>query len=163
VNDALADMGSDSVIRSKGSATEAASAVSGQPGRATPPPKPPPPDKTVAVQLPQAPPADGTMMIEWRGSMAGLSGKLEGKRLPIDSGEGFYIGRDKEVADVVVEDSRISRRHVWVGVEGEDVVAIDQGSTNGSFVNDEKITKRKLEPGDVLVLADQAVSLRYEP
>jgi pSer/pThr/pTyr-binding forkhead associated (FHA) protein len=162
VNDALADVGADSVIRKKAS-SEAPSAVPKEPAPATPAPKPPPPGKTVAVQLPQPPPADGTMMIEWRGSMVGISGHLEGKRLPIDSGAGFYIGRDKEVADVVVDDSRISRRHVWVGVEGDDVVAIDQGSTNGSFVNDEKITKRKLEPGDVLVLADQAVSLRYEP
>lgn len=158
VNDALADVGADSSnLREKPDPAEARPSQSGPP---TSPPKPPRPDKTVAVQLP--PPAGGTMMIEWRGSMVGVSGKLEGKRLPIDSDEGYYIGRDKEVADVVVEDSRISRRHVWVGVEGEDVVAIDQGSTNGTFVNDEKITKRKLEPGDVLVLADEAVSLRYE-
>lgn len=164
VNDALADVGADSSGIGKKPAPAATGSRPPSPSSpATPPPKPPPPDKTVAVQLPPPPPADGTMMIEWRGSMVGVSGKLEGKRLPIDSGEGFYIGRDKEVADVVVEDSRISRRHVWVGVEGDDVVAIDQGSTNGSFVNDEKITKRKLEPGDVLVLADQAVSLRYEP
>jgi pSer/pThr/pTyr-binding forkhead associated (FHA) protein len=163
VNDALADVGAESMIRKKAPAADAPSASPRESESAAPPPKPPPPDKTVAVQLPPPPPADGTMMIEWRGSMVGVSGVLEGKRLPIDSGKGFYIGRDKEVADVVVEDSRISRRHVWVGLEGDDVVAIDQGSTNGTFVNDEKITKRKLEPGDVLVLADQAVALRYEP
>ncbi len=143
-----------------------------QPVKPAPVPAPEPaaeapePEKTVAVPLAgsaeETKIAGGTMMIEWHGSLIGLSGPLEGKRLPVSSGDGFFIGRDKAVSQVVVDDNRVSRRHVWIGVEGEDVVAVDQGSTNGTFVNGERIERRILAEGDILTISDQVVSLKYE-
>ncbi|MDX1582159.1 MAG: FHA domain-containing protein, partial [Thermoanaerobaculia bacterium] len=127
---------------------------------------PAPPQPTVAVELPDQPDepkvAGGTMMIEWHGSLVVTDGELKGKRYTITS-EGFYIGRDEEMSQVVVDDSRISRRHVWVGAQDGEVVAIDQGSTNGTFVNGERIEKTTLKEGDTLVLADRVIVLEYEP
>jgi pSer/pThr/pTyr-binding forkhead associated (FHA) protein len=48
-------------------------------------------------------------------------------------------------------------------VEGDEVVAVDQGSTNGTFINGARIEKAVLVEGDILTLSDQVVSLRYEP
>jgi pSer/pThr/pTyr-binding forkhead associated (FHA) protein len=38
----------------------------------------------------------------------------------------------------------VSRRHAKISVEGGDIFLEDLGSTNGSFVNGEKITRTKL-------------------
>lgn len=145
---------------------ESAEPAAEEPAAPAPERESPPSDRTVAVPFPSEPAepqlGGGTMMIEWRGSLVSVAGKLQGKRFPISS-EGFYIGRDKEMSKVVVEDERISRRHVWVGVEEDSVVAIDQGSTNGTYIDGERIEKRVLNEGDILVLADQVISLKYEP
>ena len=105
------------------------------------------------------------MMIEWHGSLVGVEGPYKGRKIPIDP-EGFYIGRDKEMSSVVVDDPRISRRHVWIGVKNGKVVATEQGSTNGTFLNtvgSAPITEVELKAGDVLILADTVASFRYEP
>jgi pSer/pThr/pTyr-binding forkhead associated (FHA) protein len=99
------------------------------------------------------------------GSLVGVEGPFAGRKIPIDP-EGFYIGRDKEMATVVIDDARVSRRHVWIGSKDGKVVAIEQGSTNGTFLNtvgSAPITEVELKKGDVLILADNAASFRFEP
>jgi len=52
---------------------------------------------------------------------------------------------------------RISRRHLRLELDGNHVVIEDLGSTNGTFVNEERINGRsKLAPGDRLHIADYA-------
>lgn len=100
-------------------------------------------------------------MIQWHGSLIGTAGKLEGKRIPVTS-DGFYIGRDKAAATLVIDDGRVSRRHLWIGVEDGEVVVVDQGSTNGTFVNGERVTRRVLAAGDIITISDNVASLKYE-
>src|SRR3954447_26646566 len=53
--------------------------------------------------------------------------------------EDIVIGR--EDADLVIDDLEISRRHARVApAEGGGVVVEDLGSTNGTFVNGEKLS-----------------------
>ncbi len=52
----------------------------------------------------------------------------------------FSIGRDPEINDIVIEDSSISRRHAIIYKKGERFYIRDNGSTNGTYINDEKIT-----------------------
>lgn len=54
-------------------------------------------------------------------------------RIVIGSGEG---------CDIILEADGVSRRHLVLSVENDQYFIIDQGSTNGSFVNEEK-----LQPG----------------
>jgi pSer/pThr/pTyr-binding forkhead associated (FHA) protein len=136
---------------------------------APPAPPPPPADATVMMEVPPpgaaAAPMEGTQMIQWFGSLVGVSGPFAGKRIPIDP-EGFYIGRDKEMSSIVIDDSKISRRHVWVGVRDGQVTAIEQESTNGTFLNSvdsPRITRVVLKAGDLLILASEVASFRYEP
>lgn len=52
---------------------------------------------------------------------------------------------------------RISRHHLRVALEGDRIVIEDLGSTNGTFVNDERISEPvSLAPGDRLHIADYA-------
>lgn len=51
---------------------------------------------------------------------------------------------------MVLDDRDVSRRHARLELVDDRVVLTDLGSTNGTFVNDERVTRRVLEPGDRL-------------
>lgn len=106
----------------------------------------------------------GTEFVQWNGMLLCTAGPLEGQRFVIEE-EGFYIGRDAQLSQVVVNDSRVSKRHVRVMPRDGKVVAIDQGSTNGTFLGTatgQRITEVQLKRGDVLVLADNAATFVYQ-
>ena len=44
-----------------------------------------------------------------------------------------------ETCDIVLNTSGVSRKHMIVQVEGENFYVIDQGSTNGSYINEERL------------------------
>lgn len=72
------------------------------------------------------------------------------------------IGRD-EKNDVTVRDATVSRRHASITVVGTDYVLQDVGSTNGTYVNEARITApRVLKPNDVILFGDN-VSMKFEP
>ncbi len=71
------------------------------------------------------------------------------------------IGRTPE-NDIEVKDSLISRRHTSVTRKGERWFACDLGSSNGTFVNREKIETRALEDGDVIRVGDTEITFRSE-
>jgi EmrB/QacA subfamily drug resistance transporter len=74
--------------------------------------------------------------------------------LVVEPSRPTVMGRD-ESADVVISDDEVSRRHVVVSAEGSELVVQDVGSTNGTFVNDERITgPRTLQPGDRLRIGE---------
>jgi hypothetical protein len=127
------------------------------PAAGTPPPPAPvvDPNATVVVDLRGPAP-------RW-GALHGVSGPVAGAVFPID-GAGYYIGRDRAHAQVIVESPMISKRHLWIGVKDGAVVAIDQNSTNGTFLNTpgSGITEVRLKPGDTLILADDTARLTYK-
>lgn len=53
---------------------------------------------------------------------------------------------------IVIDNTAVSSHHVRVGREGPQFVVEDLGSTNGTFVNGEKITKRPLRHGDTILV-----------
>ena len=105
-----------------------------------------------------------TEFVEWYGMLLCTGGPLEGQRFVVEQ-EGIYIGRDATMAQVVINDSRISKRHVRIVPRAGGVWAIDQGSTNGTFIGDPKpqrITEVQLKRGDSIVLADNAATFLYQ-
>lgn len=113
--------------------------------------------KTVAIHAgghaPVAATAFGSMAI---GSLTCTRGLLHGQRFSL-SAQGLLIGRQPGQAQVVVNDSRASGKHVWIGFENGALVAIDQGTTNGTFVNDVRlgrISKAPLKDGDTVIVAE---------
>ncbi len=97
------------------------------------------------------------------GSIHFTSGVLAGERFPVDP-EGVYIGRESTLSQIVVSDPRISKRHLWIGVRDGQVKVIDEGSRNGTFVNDpksERVTETTLNPGDTVIMGESDVA-RFE-
>lgn len=106
----------------------------------------------------------GTEFVQWNGMLLCTAGPIEGQRFVIEE-EGFYIGRDAQLSQVVVSDSRVSKRHVRIVPRDGKVVAIDQSSTNGTFIGSaagQRITEVQLKRGDTVVLADNAATFLYQ-
>ena len=77
------------------------------------------------------------------------------------SGSGLCIGRSQG-NDVVVDDPRVSGRHARLQVRGTAVELIDVGSSNGTFVNGQRIrphSPHPLSPGDTVRLGDTVLQL----
>ena len=66
--------------------------------------------------------------------------------------KGLIIGRDPTQCDIVILDANVSRVHAWVTVKKGEVVIIDRGSTNGTYVNQVKVENTTLKSGDIIQL-----------
>jgi len=76
-----------------------------------------------------------------------------GREHPL-TGETTTIGRAVE-NDVVITSKRVSREHACVRRDGWRVMLEDLGSTNGTFLNDERVlTPRSLHDGDRVEIGD---------
>lgn len=72
------------------------------------------------------------------------------------------LGRGTD-ADITVNDSSISRKHVEIIWDGSRAQANDLGSTNGSLLNDRKLTSSALESGAVIEMGASRVTFHLVP
>ncbi|WP_138445038.1 FhaA domain-containing protein [Sinomonas susongensis] len=63
--------------------------------------------------------------------------EIDGQRYSLNA-DSVVLGRSSE-ADVVVDDTGVSRRHLEIRRSQGHVYAVDLGSTNGSYVNGERV------------------------
>ena len=76
-------------------------------------------------------------------------------------GEQFSIGRDSS-NEISINDSEVSRRHARLAFQGGKFVIEDLGSTNGTYVNGQRLTgQRVLKSGEVISLGEK-IELVYE-
>jgi hypothetical protein len=87
---------------------------------------------------------------------------VDGERYPL-MGAITILGRD-DSADIILDDPGISRRHseLRVTTDGPHFVTTirDLGSTNGTFVNGERITSEHLQDGDRVTVGRTSVTFR---
>jgi hypothetical protein len=95
-----------------------------------------------------------------RGAVAPATSSVASSRHPIIDIDGqrylltgpvTVIGRGSE-ADIVVDDSGVSRRHLEIRVTPAGVIATDLGSTNGTFVEGHRIDAATLVDGNTVTL-----------
>jgi len=78
-----------------------------------------------------------------------LNGMRAGEKLGL-GGSGIRIGRESAICEIVLENPKVSRLHAEVvSIDGK-VLLIDRNSSNGTYVNDQKIDKRFLKDGDII-------------
>ncbi len=68
----------------------------------------------------------------------------------------LMIGRGTD-KNVVLKDDRVSRAHARIELRGEKVFIVDQGSSNGTFVNESLVSEQELKPGDVIRLGSTRI------
>lgn len=66
------------------------------------------------------------------------------------TGNRCVVGRERAAADVVLRDPNVSRRHAQLTFTGADWSIEDLNSTNGTLVNNRRITRCPLRSGDLL-------------
>ncbi|MHC4816841.1 MAG: FHA domain-containing protein [Planctomycetota bacterium] len=76
-----------------------------------------------------------------------------------DVAQGVILGR-LDSNDIPVKDTKASREHAKIYKQGGRFAIVDLNSSNGTFVNGERITKYLLEPGDEISIG--TVSLLFE-
>lgn len=91
-----------------------------------------------------------------------ISGKYQGGEFPLSSEAEIIIGRSSDLDMVLVEDM-VSRRHAKLYVNGDQIVVQDLGSTNGTFVNGERIKRARLSEGDRILIGTSILKLVTVP
>lgn len=65
--------------------------------------------------------------------------------------------------NIQLDDESVSRMHAMVEVSPtKEVLLTDLGSTKGTFVNGQKVTKQKLKPGDEIRIGDVKLVINFE-
>ena len=87
-----------------------------------------------------------------------ISGKYQGGEFPIVSDKQILVGRSSDLDMVLVEDM-VSRKHARISMQGDQIWIEDLGSTNGTFVNGEKIKRARLKEGDRVLIGTSILKL----
>lgn len=87
--------------------------------------------------------------------------EVEGHRFPLKKGR-TVIGRGSE-ADITVQDTGTSRKHVEILWDGKHAQATDLGSTNGSKLDGAPLTKAVLQPESVVQIGRTRIVFRVLP
>ncbi len=87
-----------------------------------------------------------------------ISGKYQGGEFPIVADRQVIVGRSSDLDMVLVEDM-VSRKHARITVQGDQIWIEDLGSTNGTFVNGEKIKRASLKEGDRVLIGTSILKL----
>ena len=83
--------------------------------------------------------------------LVGVNGSVAGKHFQLDRPM-VLIGRHSDNNIVLADDSSVSRFHARVSIGQEGATIYDEGSSNGTFVNGEKVYRRLLRSGDTITL-----------
>jgi hypothetical protein len=70
----------------------------------------------------------------------------------------IIVGRSSDLDMVLVEDM-VSRKHAKISVDTEQVTIQDLGSTNGTFVNGERVKRATLNDGDRVLIGTSIIKL----
>ncbi|MDA3961029.1 MAG: serine/threonine-protein kinase [Planctomycetota bacterium] len=87
----------------------------------------------------------------------------DGEHRAIDlaaAGASIVIGRDRDLAQLVVPDSQVSRAHCVIATAPTGYTVEDLGSRNGTWLNGDQIKKSVLKPGDEVVVGGTRIAIR---
>lgn len=125
--------------------------------RAAPPPLAPPPLQQQRQQLPRSEPMDAPLRDTGSNpAMKRLHLTHNGRQVEVDK-ERFVLGRSKTQADLRLEDPNVSRQHAAIERVGTAWYVVDLGSTNGIFVNGQRVARHALRDGDLIVITSQEI------
>ncbi|MFF2186986.1 FHA domain-containing protein [Streptomyces sp. NPDC058155] len=79
--------------------------------------------------------------------------ELNGRTWTLDQSRSYTLGRDPQ-GDLVIDDARVSWRHATISWGGRSWVIEDHGSTNGTYVQGQRIHQMEIGPGTAVHLGN---------
>ncbi|MFD7446238.1 FHA domain-containing protein [Streptomyces sp. NPDC059909] len=79
--------------------------------------------------------------------------ELNGRTWTLDPSRSYTLGRDPQ-GDLVIDDARVSWRHATISWGGRSWVIEDHGSTNGTYVQGQRIHQMEIGPGSAVHLGN---------
>ncbi|MCI3221889.1 FHA domain-containing protein [Streptomyces sp. NP-1717] len=79
--------------------------------------------------------------------------ELNGRTWTLDQSRSYTLGRDPQ-GDLVIDDARVSWRHATISWGGRGWVIEDHGSTNGTYVQGQRIHQMEIGPGTAVHLGN---------
>ncbi|MGW6062903.1 FHA domain-containing protein [Streptomyces sp. NPDC055189] len=79
--------------------------------------------------------------------------ELNGRTWTLDPSRSYTLGRDPQ-GDLALDDARVSWRHATISWSGRTWVIEDHGSTNGTFVQGQRIHQMEIGPGSAVNLGN---------
>jgi pSer/pThr/pTyr-binding forkhead associated (FHA) protein len=92
------------------------------------------------------------ILLHRSGSLEGRTTRLEGKKL--------RLGR-KADNDIVLSEHAVSGHHAEIRRKGDDYILVDMESTNGTFVNGERVTRVRLGDRDRIEIGEDGPVLEF--
>ena len=94
---------------------------------------------------------------------------MYGELVPVGGGDPIpllkkklLIGR-RESCDIILRFNNVSAHHCQLQLDGGYWFVRDLNSRNGTKVNTQRVTRKRLDPGDVLVVAKHKYEMKYIP
>jgi len=106
-----------------------------------------PPSLTPTHGYPPAPAAGGVAVAQAT-ALVGIDGAHAGQRIAVPP-TGLTIGREMDNM-LTIPDPSVSRHHARIAYENGALVVYDLGSTNGVYVNEQRVSKQSLRAGDIV-------------
>jgi hypothetical protein len=91
-----------------------------------------------------------------------VSGRFQGTVFALPGDGALVLGRESD-SELVLAEDLVSRRHAELVVKDGEVTLRDLGSTNGTFVNGQRIKKVKLAVGDRVLVGTSLMKLVPAP
>ncbi|WP_274556724.1 FHA domain-containing protein [Streptomyces spiramyceticus] len=79
--------------------------------------------------------------------------ELNGRTWTLDPSRSYTLGRDPQ-GDLAIDDARVSWRHATISWGGRSWVIEDHGSTNGTYVQGQRIHQMEIGPGSAVHLGN---------
>ena len=102
-----------------------------------------------------------TMLLREKPVLLVTAGKHLGSVFPLSRGTTLSVGRAR-ANDIALDDVAVSSQHCRIRPEGERFAVHDLESTNGTRVNDRRVTKHLLEEGDVIQVGETRLEFRLD-
>src|SRR4051794_29145342 len=91
-----------------------------------------------------------------------LQGPRKGRSFVFDRHDTFIVGRSRFVHCPMPEDSALSRDHFLIEINPPRCEVRDLGSTNGTYVNERRVERTRLNSGDQIAAGQSVFRVRVE-
>lgn len=120
------------------------------------------PDEEPFTPRPREPHAQTTLVLTLMPLLRVTKGPSEGRMFEVSATQATSLGRSK-ANDVVLDDRAVSNHHCRIRPGAGGVFELfDLKSTNGTFVNQRRVSRHTLGPGDVIKIGETTMEFRMD-